>query len=94
MFYATRKYEYNKRKNDNTPKSYVIQGLNEYLKDLTDIPQEVLDIMPSGVYFGNLTQVQGWLWIMVYDSLEKVRAAILTSQDTSMELKELDLVQN
>ena len=50
--------------------------------------------MPSGVYFGNLTQVQGWLWIMVYDSLEKVRAAILTSQDTSMELKELDLVQN
>lgn len=47
--------------------------------------------MSSGVYSGNLTQVQGWLYIMAYNSLEEIKASLLTSQESQMELKELDL---
>lgn len=47
--------------------------------------------MSYGMYFGGLTQVQGATWIMAYDSLEEVRASILTSLESDMELKELDL---
>lgn len=47
--------------------------------------------MSSGVYRGNLTQVQGWLYIMAYNSLEEIKADLLTSQESQMELKELDL---
>ncbi|MBQ7359403.1 MAG: hypothetical protein IJW63_04830 [Lachnospiraceae bacterium] len=151
-------------------KTYTVQGLDEYLKDLTGIPQEALDLihvkaesaldlnidktktagyfqemkpvklylltdggrsnvlydvfeirfktgsgeqtyyvlacfehvivregkqvsvdMTSGIYFGGLTQVQGAIWIMAYDSLEEVRASILTNLESDMELKELDL---
>ena len=151
-------------------KTYEVQGLEEYLKDLDDIPQEALELihvraesvldlniddtkrvgyfqemkpvklylltdgarsnvlydvfeirfktdsgeqtyyvlacfdqvlvrqgkqvsidMSYGMYFGGLTQVQGATWIMAYDSLEEVRASILTSLESDMELKELDL---
>lgn len=47
--------------------------------------------MSGGTYKGQLIQVEDWLCIMGYDSLEEIRADILTSQDTYMELKELDL---
>lgn len=47
--------------------------------------------MSSGIYLGGLTQVQGAIWIMAYDSVEDVRVSILTSLDRDMELKELDL---
>lgn len=47
--------------------------------------------MTYGVYFGNLTQVEGPLFIMGYNSLEEVRVGLLTSQEGYMELKELDL---
>jgi len=47
--------------------------------------------MSYGIYTGHLTQVQGWLHIMAYNSLEEIRTDILTSQDSYMELKELDL---
>lgn len=47
--------------------------------------------MSYGMYYGNLTQVEGSLWIMGYNSVEEIRADILSSQDSYMELKELDL---
>lgn len=153
-----------------TTKDYVVEGLDEYLKDLEDIPKDALEILhlkaessldtnlkrsknaglftdmkpvklflitdgkqtnrlydvyeayfstnsgektfyvavyfddvivrngeqvsldvSSCMYFGNLTQVQGSFFIMAYDSLDVIRADILTSQDSPMELKELDL---
>ena len=48
--------------------------------------------MPYGIYLGHLTQVQGACYIMAYDSLEEVKTDILTSQDSYVELKELDLI--
>lgn len=157
------------RLSENT-KSYIVEGLDEYLKDLDNIPEEALEIihlkaesvlelnldrsktsghfvemkpvklflitdgeqtnrlydvyearfstnagevtcyvvayfddvivrdgeqvsidMSSGMYLGHLTQIQGWLWITAYNSLEEIRADILTSQDSYMELVELDL---
>lgn len=47
--------------------------------------------MSYGMYYGNLTQVSGAVWIMGYDSVEDIRTEILTSQESYMELKELDL---
>ena len=47
--------------------------------------------MSYGMYYGNLTQVQGWVWIMAYNSIEEIRAAILSDQEIYMELKEADL---
>lgn len=47
--------------------------------------------MSYGMYYGHLTQVWGSVWIMGYDSLEEVRTDILTSQESYMELKELEL---
>lgn len=47
--------------------------------------------MSYGMYYGHLTQVSGPQWIMGYSSIEEIRADILTSQDSYMELKELDL---
>lgn len=47
--------------------------------------------MSGGMYMGQLTQVQGWLHIMAYESLDQIRATLLTGQDSKMELKELDL---
>ncbi|MGN1148248.1 MAG: hypothetical protein ACI4TB_07485 [Lachnospiraceae bacterium] len=47
--------------------------------------------MSYGMYYGNLTQVQGPIFIMAYNSLEEIRVDILTSQESYMELKELDL---
>lgn len=151
-------------------KTYTVQGLDEYLKDLTEIPPEALELihakaqsaldlnidktktagyfvdmkpvklflltdgkqknvlydvfeirfktnfgeqtyyvlacfdqvivregkqvsvdMTSGIYFGDLTQVQGAIWIMAYDSVDDVKVSILTSLESDMELKELDL---
>lgn len=153
-------------------KSYVVEGLDEYLKDLTDVPQKVLEMihlkaeseldyhleycknagtfesmkpvklflatdgkrtnkiydvfeahfitedeeetyyivadfsdviirdgeqvsmsMSGDISLGNYIQIDVF-WIRGYNSLEEVRAEILTSQDSYMELKELDLVQN
>lgn len=149
---------------------YIVEGLDEYLKDLDNIPQEVLDIihkkaesvldrnldatkalgyltdmkpvklflltdgkqcnilydvfevnfttndgaqtlyvltyfddviiregeqisidMSYGMYLGHITQVQGSCFIMAYDSLDEVKVDIFTSQESYMELKELDL---
>lgn len=47
--------------------------------------------MSGGIYLGHLTQVEGALYIMAYDSVEEIRVDILTSQESQMELKELDL---
>ena len=47
--------------------------------------------MSGGTYMGQLTQVQGWLHIMAYESLDQIRATLLTGQKIPMELKELDL---
>ncbi len=47
--------------------------------------------MSYGMYGGHLTGVEGALYIMAYDSIEEIRADILTTQDSMMELKELDL---
>lgn len=47
--------------------------------------------MSYGMYHGHLTQVWGSIWIMAYDSVEEIRTDILTSQNSYMELKELDL---
>lgn len=153
-----------------TTRTYVVEGLDEYLKDLSDIPKDALELihakaenvlklnldnsknagyfvdmkpvklflttdgkqknelydvfevgfsvngeesvyyvlacfedvlvreeaqtslsMSYGMYYGNLTQVSGSIWIMAYDSVEDVRTDILTSQESYMELKELDL---
>lgn len=153
-------------------KSYVVEGLDEYLKDLTDIPKEALEMihlkaeseldyhleycknagtfesmmpvklflatdgkqtnkiydvfeahfvtedgeethyivadfsdvivredgqismsMSGDISLGNYIQIDVF-WIRGYNSLEEVRAALLTGQDSYMELKELDLVQN
>lgn len=153
-----------------TTKTYVVEGLDEYLKDLENLPEEALELihvqaesalklnlenskntgffvdmkpvklflvtdgkqmnrlydvfeahfatnageqtyyvvayfddvivrngeqvsisMSGGMYQGHITQVQGWLHIMAYDSLEEIRAELLTSQDSYMELKELEL---
>lgn len=151
-------------------RSYVVEGLDEYLKELTDIPADTLELihakaenvlelnlgnskkvgyfvdmkpvklflatdgkqknelydvfevrfnengeesiyyvlacfndvlirkgkqismsMSYGIYYGNLTQVSGSIWIMAFDSVEDIRTDILTSQESYMELKELDL---
>lgn len=53
--------------------------------------EQVSVSMSGGMYQGHITQVQGWLHIMAYDSLEEIRAELLTNQDSYMELKELDL---
>ncbi len=47
--------------------------------------------MSYGMYYGNLTQVSGSIWIMAYDSVDEIRTDILTSQESYMELKELEL---
>lgn len=47
--------------------------------------------IPSGMYRGTITQVESSLWITAYDSIEEIRADILSSPDVYMELKELDL---
>lgn len=47
--------------------------------------------MAGGMYMGNITQVQGWLHITAYDSLEEIRASVLSFQEQNMELKEKDL---
>ena len=46
--------------------------------------------MSYGVYYGNLTQVQGASFIMAYDSLEEIRNNILLGMESYMELKERD----
>ncbi len=53
--------------------------------------EQVSISMSSGMYMGHITQVQGWLHIMAYNSLDEIRAELLTSQGSLMELKELDL---
>lgn len=47
--------------------------------------------MSYGMYMGHLIQVEGSLWITGYNSLEEIRADLLTSQESYMELKELEL---
>ena len=47
--------------------------------------------MSYGMYYGNLTQVSGWLHIMAYDSVEEIRMNILLNMESYMELKEMDL---
>lgn len=53
--------------------------------------EQVSMSMSYGIYYGNLTQVSGSIWIMAFDSVEDIRTDILTSQESYMELKELDL---
>ena len=67
---------------------YVLACFDDVI--IRDREQVSID-MSYGMYFGNLTQVEGSLYIMAYNSLEEVRVSILTSQDTYMELKELAL---
>ncbi|MBO5283899.1 MAG: hypothetical protein J6B43_12410 [Lachnospiraceae bacterium] len=63
-----------------------------YFKDVVVREGEQVSIeMSGGMYIGHLYSVENWLYIMAYDSLEEVRAEILTNQDSYMELKELDL---
>ena len=50
--------------------------------------------MSGGTYMGNITQVQGWLHIMAYDSVNEVRTKLLSSISGDMVLKELDLEGN
>lgn len=47
--------------------------------------------MSYGMYYGDLTQIYGSLFIMAYDSVEEVRVKLLTSMGSAMELKELEL---
>lgn len=67
---------------------YVLACFDDVI--IRDREQVSID-MSYGMYYGHLTQVQGALFIMAYDSLEDVRADILTSQGSYMELKELGL---
>uniref|UniRef100_UPI0040565061 hypothetical protein n=1 Tax=Acetatifactor sp. TaxID=1872090 RepID=UPI0040565061 len=67
---------------------YVLAGFEDVI--VRNGTQVSID-MSYGMYYGQLTQVQGWLWITAYNSLEEIRAALLTSQESYMELKELDL---
>ena len=151
-------------------KNYIVEGLDEYLKNLEDIPEEILEIihvkaesgldlnldrskkmgvfqslkpvklflqtdgkqtnhlydvfeatfmtsggekicyvmvcfndvimgkgektyinMSGGMFQGKITQVEGSLWITAYDSLEEIRAELLSNRESYMDLKELDL---
>lgn len=45
----------------------------------------------NGMSSGHLIQVEGWRWIFGYNSIDEIRADILTGQESYMELKELDL---
>ena len=74
--------------NDEDMTYYVLACFSDVL--VRDEEQVSLS-MSSGVYYGGLTQVSGSIWIMAYDSLEEIRTGILTSQESYMELKELDL---
>ena len=153
-----------------TTRTYTVEGLDEYLKDLKDLPEEALEIIHSqaqssldinlshtknaevfvdmkpvklflltdgkqtntlydvfevhfntrngeltkyvtvcfndvliregeqisidmsyGMYIGHLTEVSGAIYITGYDSVDRVKNDILTSQESYMELKELDL---
>lgn len=47
--------------------------------------------MSYGMYYGNITQVSGPIYITAYDSLEQLRVDILTNMESYMELKERDL---
>lgn len=47
--------------------------------------------MSYGMYYGNLTQVQGAIYIMAYDSVDEIRNDILLGLESYMELKERDL---
>lgn len=151
-------------------KNYIVEGLDEYLKNLEDIPEDILEIihvkaeagldlnldrskkmgvfqslkpvklflqtdgkqtnhlydvfeatfmtsggekicyvmvcfndvimgkgektyinMSGGMFQGKITQVEGSLWITAYDSLEEIRAELLSNRESYMDLKELDL---
>lgn len=67
---------------------YVVVYFNDVI--IRNTEQTSLD-MSYGMYIGSLTQVAGSTFIMAYDSVEEVRNAILTGQNSYMELKELDL---
>lgn len=47
--------------------------------------------MSYGMYYGHLTQVQGAIFIMAYDSLEDIRNELLLNMESYLELKEMDL---
>ena len=47
--------------------------------------------MSYGMYYGSLTQVQGPIYIMAYDSLDEIRNDIRLNMESYMELKERDL---
>lgn len=74
--------------NDGEKTFYVLVGFDDVI--VRNGAQVSID-MSYGMYCGHLTQVQGWLWITAYNSLEEIRAELLTGQDSYMELKELDL---
>lgn len=63
-----------------------------YFKDVVIHSGEQVSMdMSGGMYFGKFFYVEPSLYITAYDSLEELRADILTNQDSYMELKELDL---
>ncbi len=47
--------------------------------------------MSYGMYLGHLTQVQGPIYIMAYDSLDEIRNDILLNMESYMKLDERDL---
>lgn len=67
---------------------YVVVYFNNVI--IRNREQTSLD-MSYGMYIGSLRQVAGGTFIMAYDSVEEIRNAILTGQNSYMELKELDL---
>ena len=53
--------------------------------------EQVTLSMSYGMYMGHITQVQGWLNIMAYDSVEQIRIELLNDYGGYMEIKDLDL---
>ncbi len=79
-----------------TTKTYVVEGLDEYLKDLENIPNEALEIIH--------TQAESSLKLNLQSSkdsghfidmeVEEIRTKLLSSIEGDMVLKELDLSGN
>ena len=46
----------------------------------------------ASTYMGSLIQVESWQCITGFHSLEEVRADILTSEESNLELKEMDII--
>lgn len=74
--------------NDGEVTYYVAAAFDEVV--VTNKEQGTLS-MSYGMYMGHISQVQGWLHIMAYDSVEQIRIELLNDYGGSMEIKELDL---